>query len=75
MIIPHKMPLAGKEERERAETFLFLKDFTFNFSTMKGRVLVGMNILTFCQEFSVISVEIFAVKFQEITKSTYKLIK
>ena len=55
MIFPHKMPLAGKEERERAETFLFLEDFTFNFSTMKGRVLVGINILTFCGKFWVLS--------------------
>ena len=46
-IIPHKMPLAAVREQR---LFLFEQDFTFNFSTIKGRVLVGINILTFCQK-------------------------
>ena len=41
------MPLAAVREQR---LFLFEQDFTFNFSTIKGRVLVGINILTFCQK-------------------------
>ena len=54
MIIPHKMPLAGSHPGESRD-FSLLQDFTFNFSTMKGRVLDGINILTFYGKFSVLS--------------------